>query len=387
MAETQPQAVSAGSNHGIGLIQEILQQRINADITLLGARHQAFPQAPAGVVGPEAVNHALFPKDVVKPEIQLRQAVHIGRHVVQVVGKRVTVNEGLGPVRIREESLQLGLPAQHLPLELFEEAVKLVIAGSIGDGDGFVGLDVIQILFPGLHFNVIALIQGLQFPAEELHAVNNALGSGGIGLHFQRSGHQRRIIVIHATGNGLVLQGAQAGKLAGTVLGIGSGQDDTVAYIFAVLGQNPQRQGRIQLVAQTAIMLVTGHVAGAVTAVMANVEGLVALGRRGQMAGRVGVIGIIARRQLHVGKQFLTGSLGAGSPTGQKQEYEGDFDKFHSLSLFDDRTKVIKKTDSYSYITIYLSSRCPEKDVGKSPKLREKSSFPSLTTPVRLVTL
>jgi hypothetical protein len=67
---------------------------------------------------------------------------------------------------------------------------------------------------------------------------------------------------------------------------------------------------------------------------MADVEGFITLGSRGQMAAGIGIIGIITGREFHVGKEFLTGSLGAGGPTHQQQEYEEESGKFHSLWLF-----------------------------------------------------
>ena len=296
VAEAEAEAAASGGDHLVGIVQEVLQQRINAPVGGPGAGHQALPEAPAGVIDPETVDHTLLPEQVVETQVQFGHAVHVGRDVVQVVGKGVWVNEGLRPLRILKNRGHLLLAAQELLLELLEFPVQGVVRRALGDHDALVGRNVMHVVLARVHGDVQRRIQRLELQAEVRHAEHDAPGGGGIRLHEQRFRQQRGIVVVHPSGDGLVLPGAERRELAGAAFRVGRRDFDAAADILSVVRQEVQRPGRVQLLAQPAVRLVAGHVPSAMTAVMADVERLIPRRRRGQVAGGDGIVGIVAGR-------------------------------------------------------------------------------------------
>ena len=197
--------------------------------------------------------------------------------------------------------------------------VEFVVRGTIRNDDALVGLDVIQVVFARVHRDIQRRIQRFQLQAEVGHPQHDAAGVGRISRHRQRLAQEGRIIVVHPPGDGLVLPGSQRGELPSPVLRIGRGQLDAFAHILAKVRQEPQRPGGIQLMAQPAIGFVTGHVPGPMTTVMADIEGLIAFRSRCRMARRNGIIGIIPRREFHMGKELLPRGLCTGRPSQEQQ--------------------------------------------------------------------
>ena len=319
VAEAEAKGFAAIGDDFIGLVQEVLKERINAVVGLLGTRHQAFPQAPGGVVGAESVDHAFLSKDIVKVDAEFGEAVHIGRHIIHVVGEGVRVDKALSLLHVGEHGFHLGTPGHHFLAELLQFVVEFVVQGCFGQHDGFVGLEIDMVLFPGGGGNLVARVQNGQFLTEVLHTLDYAAGSGSIGRYGEGLLHQGRIVVKHPAGDGFVLPCAQGGKGAGAAFGIARCQDDTVAHVLSVFREKSQRQRAVQLFVKALIGLVTGHIPGTVTAVMADIERLIPSRCRRDVTGRRRVSGIIAGRKRHVGQQFLAGGLCTCAPTQQQK--------------------------------------------------------------------
>ena len=77
MTEAQAHLFLTRSYHEVGLVEEVLQQRIDGVVIGARTRHQSLPQAPAGIVNIEAVDKFVGGKQVVERQIQLGQTMHV----------------------------------------------------------------------------------------------------------------------------------------------------------------------------------------------------------------------------------------------------------------------------------------------------------------------
>ena len=180
-----------------------------------------------------------------------------------------------------------------------------------------------------VHRYVKRRVERLELVAEIGHAEHDAPRVGRIHSNLERLTHELFIVVIHPAGDGLVLSGAKGGELPCPEPCVLSRYMHATAHVLAILSKDAKRGGGIQLLDNTAVCPVACHIPRTMTAIMADIEGLITLGSRRGMAGGKWIIGIIPRRELRMGEQLLTGSLRAGRPTKEQQAQQGKSETCH----------------------------------------------------------
>ena len=169
VTEAQSHAFLSRGDHQVGLVEEVLQQRIDGVVVVLRAGHQSLPQTPTGVIHTEAVDILVLGKQVFKRQSEFGQTLHIGCDVPQGVGEFITVDLVAQRLRILKQQGYLVAAVQFLMTELVEFLIQRSVGLRLRDFDAVVGDDVIHVVLAGVHLDVDLRIHRLQLLTEVGH--------------------------------------------------------------------------------------------------------------------------------------------------------------------------------------------------------------------------
>ena len=106
--------------------------------------------------------------------------------------------------------------------------------------------------------------------------------------------------------DGLVLPSAQCRQVTIPLICVGRGYFQSSEGIFSQCRKQPHVFGGIQFVDQILVWFVIGHITCPMPTVVTDIERLVSIGRRCDVARGVGVVTIVAARQFDVREQFCS---------------------------------------------------------------------------------
>ena len=261
------------------------------------ARHEPLPQTPAGIVGSESVDEFIFREEVVEGEVQFGQAIHVGSGIPQMVGQSTGFDQLFRFGGIVEEQCHLMTTVEHLLLERREDFIEFSIAFRRGNVDAVVRYEVIHVVLAGIHINIDGGIQRFEFQTEIGHTQHTTSDGRRVSLHLQGLLHERRVVDIHAMGNGPVLSGTETSKVAIAFVSISVSPFQPVERILSLGGQQPHVVSGVEFVDKVFVRIVISHVTCPVSPIVGDVEGFVACRWRCNVARGVGIVAVIGGGQ------------------------------------------------------------------------------------------